>query len=105
MPFWGGENFEFFKPVFNIADSSITVGVLNILLFQRSFFNQDPEEAKKEVVAETDANTDTETAENAETAVAETTASVAEDEDAAEDNTSDAPSEDEDTSPDDEKEE
>lgn len=45
VPFWGGENFEFFKPVFNIADSSITIGVLNILLFQRSFFSQHEEEA------------------------------------------------------------
>jgi signal peptidase II len=38
MPFWGGGPFLFFKPVFNIADLSITLGVLNILLFQRSFF-------------------------------------------------------------------
>ena len=44
MPFWSGERFEFFKPVFNIADSSITTGVLNILLFQRSFFSQPPED-------------------------------------------------------------
>jgi signal peptidase II len=29
----------FFQPVFNIADSAITVGVLSILLFQRSYFN------------------------------------------------------------------
>ncbi len=40
MPFWGGEPFLFFKPVFNLADTSITVGVLSILLFQRSFFSQ-----------------------------------------------------------------
>jgi len=38
FPFVGGNAFLFFKPVFNIADSSITIGVLNILLFQRSFF-------------------------------------------------------------------
>jgi len=38
FPFVGGNNFLFFKPVFNIADSSITIGVLNILLFQRDFF-------------------------------------------------------------------
>jgi signal peptidase II len=30
----------FFQPVFNIADSAITVGVLSILLFQRSYFNE-----------------------------------------------------------------
>lgn len=38
LPIWGGEHFLFFKPVFNIADAAITIGVLNILLFQRSFF-------------------------------------------------------------------
>lgn len=47
LPFWGGESFEFFKPVFNIADSSITIGVLNILLFQRSFFSQQEEEQEQ----------------------------------------------------------
>jgi signal peptidase II len=36
VPFWGGERFEFFRPIFNIADSSITAGVLGILLFFRA---------------------------------------------------------------------
>lgn len=36
VPFWGGERFEFFRPIFNIADSSITAGVLGILLFYRA---------------------------------------------------------------------
>jgi len=39
VPIWGGERFEFFRPVFNIADSAITVGVVSILLFHRRFFN------------------------------------------------------------------
>lgn len=38
FPFWGGSEFIFFRPVFNIADSSITVGVLMLILFQRKFF-------------------------------------------------------------------
>ena len=38
MPFWGGQRFTFFSPVFNIADSAITIGVIYILLFQRKFF-------------------------------------------------------------------
>ena len=38
VPIWGGERFQFFQPVFNIADSAISVGVVSILLFHRSFF-------------------------------------------------------------------
>ena len=38
LPYLGGRPFQFFKPVFNIADVAISVGVINILLFQRSFF-------------------------------------------------------------------
>ena len=38
FPFWKGESFVFFRPVFNIADASISVGVASIVLFQRSFF-------------------------------------------------------------------
>ncbi len=38
IPLWGGTYFAFFRPVFNVADAAITVGVLAILLFQRSFF-------------------------------------------------------------------
>ena len=35
MPFWGGEDFIFFSPVFNFADASISVGVIILLLFYR----------------------------------------------------------------------
>jgi signal peptidase II len=38
VPVWGGEPFEFFRPVFNIADSSITTGVFMLLIFQKKFF-------------------------------------------------------------------
>lgn len=38
FPFIGGDNFSFFKPVFNIADSAISIGVVLILLFHRSYF-------------------------------------------------------------------
>lgn len=41
VPIWGGKAFQFFKPVFNIADSSITCGVASILLFHRSFFKNE----------------------------------------------------------------
>jgi len=46
VPMWGGDHFEFFRPVFNLADTSITIGVLNIILFQRSFFAADEPEEK-----------------------------------------------------------
>lgn len=32
LPVWGGEYFEFFKPVFNLADAAISVGVALMLL-------------------------------------------------------------------------
>lgn len=35
LPIWGGESFIFFRPVFNIADSAITVGIVLLLLFYR----------------------------------------------------------------------
>lgn len=38
FPIWGGREFIFFRPVFNIADSSITIGVFIILFFQKRFF-------------------------------------------------------------------
>jgi signal peptidase II len=40
VPFVGGEYFLFFSPVFNIADSSIFLGVVIILIFQRKFFTE-----------------------------------------------------------------
>ncbi len=35
MPFLGGNHFQFFRPVFNIADASITTGILTLLVFFR----------------------------------------------------------------------
>lgn len=62
VPFIGGNSLEFFKPVFNIADTSITIGVLNILIFQRHFFSAKQEEqsevavdAEESTIAETEA--------------------------------------------------
>jgi signal peptidase II len=51
VPFWGGQSFIFFRPVFNIADSAITTGVLILVIFQRQFFNShdvNPVEMKEE---------------------------------------------------------
>jgi len=40
VPIMGGERFVFFRPIFNIADSCITIGVIYMLIFQRKFFSK-----------------------------------------------------------------
>jgi signal peptidase II len=40
IPFIGGDDFIFFRPVFNLADSSITIGIISILIFYRKFFDE-----------------------------------------------------------------
>lgn len=41
LPEWlGGDYFIFFRPIFNIADASISMGVFFILIFQKRFFQQ-----------------------------------------------------------------
>jgi signal peptidase II len=43
VPFWGGQDFEFFRPIFNLADASISIGIIAILLFQKRFFKTNVE--------------------------------------------------------------
>ena len=38
IPFWGGQRFSFFDPVFNIADSAISIGVFLLLIFNKRAF-------------------------------------------------------------------
>jgi len=58
IPWIGGDHFLFFSPVFNIADSSIFMGVLFIMIFQSKYFPKpvskeiDPEESKSEPLEE-----------------------------------------------------
>ena len=40
FPGWGGEEFIFFRPIFNIADASISTGIISILVFQKRFFQK-----------------------------------------------------------------
>jgi signal peptidase II len=40
LPIWGGDTFLFFRPIFNIADSSISIGVFLLLIFQKKFTKQ-----------------------------------------------------------------
>jgi signal peptidase II len=53
FPMWGGEPFEFFRPIFNIADAAITTGVLSILVFQRRFFKHAGNEQHNTIETET----------------------------------------------------
>lgn len=50
VPKWGGSSLEFFRPVFNVADAAISVGVIAILLFHRSFFTKPEDEIKKTTI-------------------------------------------------------
>lgn len=52
IPFRGGKTFSFFNPVFNVADTSISIGVFSILVFYRSFFKTNEEEIAKVDVVE-----------------------------------------------------
>ena len=38
VPVVGGDRFQFFRPVFNIADSAISIGVFSIILFKSALF-------------------------------------------------------------------
>ena len=51
IPVWGGEEYIFFRPVFNLADAAISVGVIMILLNQKHYF-------KREVVEESSPNSE-----------------------------------------------
>jgi signal peptidase II len=56
VPLVGGDVFEFFSPVFNIADASISIGVITILLFQQRFFKKKPEDLPKSVETNSEVN-------------------------------------------------
>ncbi|GAB5537956.1 MAG: lipoprotein signal peptidase [Salibacteraceae bacterium] len=49
FPIWGGEDFLFFRPVFNVADSAISIGIAMIILFQKRWFEEDDENATNKV--------------------------------------------------------
>jgi signal peptidase II len=48
LPLVGGNDFLFFSPVFNIADSSIFIGVVTILIMQKRFFKDKSSESDNE---------------------------------------------------------
>jgi signal peptidase II len=53
FPVWGGEDFIFFRPVFNFADFSISLGVAIIIIYQKRFFTKKPDADTNEPVTET----------------------------------------------------
>ncbi|MEO6731774.1 MAG: lipoprotein signal peptidase [Ferruginibacter sp.] len=50
VPFWGGDEFEFFRPIFNLADAAISTGVITILVFQKRFFKHHTPPAKHSTI-------------------------------------------------------
>jgi signal peptidase II len=49
VPFVGGKEFEFFSPIFNIADAAISIGVITLLLFQKRFFHREQQDEPRPV--------------------------------------------------------
>jgi signal peptidase II len=47
VPGWGGQDFIFFRPVFNLADAAISVGVIMILIFQKHYFKHEVPEMEQ----------------------------------------------------------
>jgi signal peptidase II len=55
LPWLGGKDLVFFRPIFNLADSSITTGVLVLLIFQNRFFKHELEDIKSPTSVQADA--------------------------------------------------
>jgi signal peptidase II len=61
FPIWGGEDFEFFRPVFNLADAAISGGVISIFVFQGKMLSKG-KTLEDEIETNVQSNTETETA-------------------------------------------
>ena len=50
VPFIGGDYFQFFSAIFNVADASIFIGVCIILIFQKRFFPEKEKDLQPEPI-------------------------------------------------------
>ena len=66
FPFWGGESFVFFRPIFNIADAAISVAFFILLFRQKAFFGLTEEEQKAQEAAKASSETAPETTQETE---------------------------------------
>lgn len=48
VPVLGGSEFQFFRPVFNVADSAITIGIFSVILFYWRLFSRLDQKAEQE---------------------------------------------------------
>lgn len=51
-PIKAGQEFIFFSPVFNLADTAISIGIISIIVFQKRFFKNPVPETKKETLTD-----------------------------------------------------
>lgn len=56
FPFWGGQDFLFFRPVFNIADTAISTGIGMIIVFQKRYFPESKKEKDTATGADQESN-------------------------------------------------
>lgn len=49
IPFIGGKEFSFFNYIFNIADASVSIGVITIILFKKQFFKTNSSDSDSQV--------------------------------------------------------
>ncbi len=53
VPFWGGKPFQFFSPIFNIADAAISSGIITLVVFQKRLFKQTNTDIKQPIIETT----------------------------------------------------